>query len=397
VAELLRSPSLFILVWIVGALYAMLGANAYAELATMIPESGGHTVFVRRGLGRYPGFVVAWTDWLSTCGAIALAALVIGESTRGFFRLSALAVSTVVVVALALIQIIGVKTAGRTQEITAAVKTLAFAALVIACFVTTAALPAAVPQIGATVPPFTALVLSMQAVIFTYDGYYGVVYFSGEIKNPERNIPRAIFGGVLAVAAIYLLVNIGFLRVLSIGGMAGDPLVAATVAGRIFGARGDAAIRALTIVSLISAVNAFQLMASRVLYRLGARGFVAGAAVVNEGGTPVTSLLISTGMTLAMMWTGTFEEVLALTAFLFVAQYALDFLSLIVLRKREPATARPFRAWGHPWTTWGVLAVSIVFLGGAAAGDTRNTLYSMGLLALSWPIYLLLRGRSKDI
>jgi APA family basic amino acid/polyamine antiporter len=391
VAKLLPDSRLFILVWIVGALYALLGANAFAELATMIPESGGHTVFVRRAMGSYAGFVIGWSDWLSTCGSMAIAAIVIGESARAFFAITPLATSSFVILAFALVQLRGVKLAGRTQEITALAKTAVFVGLVIACFVAGNSVGAAGPVMS---PPggfklFAAVVLSMQAVIFTYDGYYGAMYFSEEVKNPARDLPRSIFGGVAAVTAIYLLVNLGFLRVLGVNRMAGDPLVAASAAGRIFGPAGDSVIRVLTIVSLLSAVLAFQMMASRVLYRLGTRGFVRSAALVNPGGTPTVSLLASTAVTLAMIWTGTFEKVLALTAFFFVAQYALDFASLLVLRRTEPDAPRPFRARGHPWTTGGVFLISVIFLAGAIAADTRNSVYSLVLLAVSYPVFRL--------
>jgi APA family basic amino acid/polyamine antiporter len=228
-------------------------------------------------------------------------------------------------------------------------------------------------------------------VIFTYDGYNGIVYFAGEVKNPARDIPRSMFGGVAAVAAIYLLVNIGFLYVLPLQRMAGQPLVAATAANEIFGPKGDTVIRVLTIVSLLSAVNAYQLMTSRVLHRLSVFGFLPGADYVNRGGTPVIALFLSAAACLAMVITGTLEIVLAVTAFLFVAQYALIFLTVFILRRREPRAPRPFRAVGHPWTTGLVLVLSLGFLAGAFLADTRNSVYSLVLLGLSWPIYLIVR------
>jgi APA family basic amino acid/polyamine antiporter len=237
----------------------------------------------------------------------------------------------------------------------------------------------------------------MQAVIFTYDGWNGIVYFSGELRNPDRDIPRSMFGGVAAVAAIYLLVNLGFLYVLTIDQMAGQPLVAATAAKAIFGGKGDTVIRVLTIVSLLSAVNAYQLMTSRVLYRLGVFGFVPAADYVNVGGTPVVAVLLSAAACLAMVITGTLEIVLAVTAFLFVAQYALIFLTVFLLRRREPEARRPFRAVGHPWTTGFVLALSIAFLVGAFLADTRNSIYSLILLTISWPIYLMVRPRAAQV
>jgi APA family basic amino acid/polyamine antiporter len=177
--------------------------------------------------------------------------------------------------------------------------------------------------------------------------------------------------------------------------MAGDPLVAASAAREVFGTKGDTILRSIMIISLLSAVNAFQLMASRILYRLGALGFLPSADYVNRGGTPSVGLLLSAIVALALVITGTFELVLAVTAFFFVANYALTFASLLILRKKEPDTARPFRAKGHPWTTGGVFVLSVAFLIGAVAADTRNSLYSMLLLALSWPVYLLIRPKQR--
>jgi APA family basic amino acid/polyamine antiporter len=234
----------------------------------------------------------------------------------------------------------------------------------------------------------------MQSVVFTYDGYNGVVYFSGELRDPARDIPRSMFGGVAAVAAIYLLVNLGFLYVLSIDQMAGQELVAATAAKQIFGGRGDTVIRVLSIVSLLSALNAFQMMTPRVLHRLSVFGFLPGASYVNRGGTPAVALLLSSGVMLVLVLTGTLAIVLAVTAFFFVAQYALIFASIFILRKREPNSPRPFRARGHPWTTGLVLIFAIGFLVGNVATDTRNSIYSLVLLGLSWPLYLALRPKT---
>lgn len=399
VAQLLPTPLLFIAVWIIGALYAALGANSLAELATMMPESGGYTVYLRRSLGPYAGFVIGWSDWLSTCSSAALAAIVIGEYVTILFAISkglTALIASAVIAAFALIQWRGIRTGGLTQNFTAVAKTLAFVILVGACFLLGRGFGGSTRPASTGLPFLIAFVLAMQAVIFTYDGWNGIVYFSGELRNPARDIPRSIFGGVIAVGVIYLLVNIGFLYVLPIDKIAGQPLVAATAADAIFGARGDTVIRILTIVSLLSAVNAYQLMTSRVLHRLSVFGFVPGASYVNRGGTPVVALFLSAGVVIALVTTGTFEVVLAVTAFLFVAQYALIFASVFILRKREPNAPRPFRAKGHPWSTGLVLAVSGGFLVGAFLADTRNSVYSMVLLALSWPLYILMRPKPEN-
>ena len=397
VAELLPTPWLFIGVWILGALYAALGANALAELGTMMPESGGYTVYLRRSLGPYAGFVIGWSDWLSTCSSASLAAIVIGEYVTilaGVSKGLTSAIASAVIIAFALIQWRGVRMGSATQNVTAFVKTLAFAVLIGACFILGRGLTTQTSGHSPTGFAFLgAFVLAMQAVIFTYDGYNGIIYFSGELKNPGRDIPRSMFGGVLSVAIIYLLVNVGFLYVLPLDKMAGQPLVAATAANEIFGAKGDTVIRILTIVSLLSALNAWQLMTSRVLHRMSVFGFLPAADYVNRGGTPVIALFLSAAVCLAMVITGTLEIVLAVTAFFFVAQYALIFASVFILRRREPDAPRPFRAKGHPWTTGLVLLFSIGFLVGAFLTDTRNSIYSLVLLGLSWPLYLTLRPK----
>ena len=399
VARLLPTPLLFLGVWVLGALYAMLGANTLAELATMMPESGGYTVYLRRSLGLYGGFVMGWNDWLATCASAALGALVIGEYSVvlfGFEKSLTIPVAAAVIVFFAVIQWRGIKEGSLAQNITAFLKTAAFVALVGACFwlgrgFVTSGHVSRVPTGSAFI---VAFVLAMQAVIFSYDGYNGVCYFAGELRNPARDIPRSIFGGVLAVAAIYLLMNLAFLYVLPLYRMAGEPLVAATATKELFGDRGDAVIRVLTIVSLLSAMNAWELMTSRVLYRLGMFGFGKRTRYVNTGGTPATALLLSTAVMLGLAATGTVQVVIAVTAFFFVAQYVLIALSVFILRRREPDSPRPFRARAHPWTTGAFLLLSVAMLAGDVVTDTRNSAYSLLLLGLSWPAYLIVRPKA---
>ena len=343
IARLLPNGPLFIAAWLFGASYALLGANSFSELATMMPESGGYTVFVRRAFGEYAGFVIGWSDWLVTCSALALAARLVGDYAVKLFALNsrlATPIAVVLVLGFAVLQWRGIKTGSRAQTWTALAKTLTFAVLIGACFAigaTVAGDTSAPAQLPHGFSFFAVIVLAIQSVIFTYDGYYGIIYFTGELKEPDRDIPRIMFGGVAAVALVYVLLNLAFMYVLPLDRMAGDSLVAATAARAVFGANGDAIIRVLTIVSLISAANASALMASRVLYRLGSVGYLKGGANVNSGGTPTTGLLLSTLAALTLVLTGTFDQVLAVTAFFFVANYSLAFGSLLLLRRTAPA------------------------------------------------------------
>jgi len=397
IAEYLPSSALFLGVWVLGGLYAVLGANALSELAVMMPRSGGQTVFVRRALGPFPGFVVGWSDWVSTAGSCALIALVIGEYVGALLPVAAAyetAIAVLVTLWFAGIQSLGARTAGSTQVLTSALKALALIILVAACFLTPAA-TSSTGTVTSTLPFALAVVLALQAVIYTYDGWTGVIYFSEEVEDPERAIPRAMMGGVLAVTAVYLLVNLAFLHVLPIDGMAGDELVAASAGQVVFGDSGGTLIRLLTVISMLSAVNALILMAPRVLYAIGTAGLLQGTTRVDSGGTPVVAHWISTTVALLFIITGTVPIVIAVTAFFFVANYTLSYISLFVLRAREPEHPRQYRAWGHPWTTGLVLVGSLAFLAASVLADTRNSLYSIGLLALSVPVYLFLKQRAR--
>lgn len=241
-----------------------------------------------------------------------------------------------------------------------------------------------------------AVVISLREVIYTYDGWSGVIYFSEEVKNPAVNIPRSLFGGVLTITAIYLLVNVGLLYVLPISAMVGKEFAAGEAANVIFGTYGDTIFRCLTIVSMLSGINALHLMATRVIFGMSRDGlFTTKAAVVNEGGTPSVSLWLSALVAVLFIVFGqTAGQVITIVAFFFVANYILSFISLFVLRRREPEKPRPYRAWGYPWTTGLALMGSVLFLAGAIASDMMNSLYALALLAGSYPVFRFIKWLS---
>jgi APA family basic amino acid/polyamine antiporter len=397
IAQNLPYPWLFLGVWIIGGLYALLGAVSLAELGAMLPRSGGQYVFARYALGEYAGFIVGWSDWISTCGSTAAVALLIGQFAVLLFPQFAggsVIIAVTIAVLFAVLQWRGVVWGSTTQNLTSLMKTLAFLVLIAAAFLfghgasltETLAKPAAVG--------FAAVVLALQSVIYTYDGWSGVIYFSEEVTNPGRDVPRAMFGGVLTVIAIYLLVNLALLYVMPISQIAGQDFAAGAAAQVVFGPHGNTIFLALTILSMLSAINAYHLMASRVLFALSRDGlFPSSGASVNKGGTPAVALFISAAIALLFIVFGqTFERVITILAFFFVANYTLSFISVFVLRRREPDKERPYRAWGYPWTTALALIGSILFLVGAIASDTRNSVYALVLLAVSYPVFRLIRS-----
>ncbi|HEY3104025.1 MAG TPA: APC family permease [Pyrinomonadaceae bacterium] len=396
VAAHLPTRSLFIGVWILGGVYALLGAISVAELGAMIPRSGGWYVFVQRALGDYPGFVIGYSDWLSTCGTLALLSIVIGEYTATLTPgLSGRdkAIALVVVVTFAALQWRGIRWGSLTQNLTSAIKGLIFAALAIAAFTLAGKsgpeAPLAAPQ-GVAI--FGALIIALQGVLYTYDGWYGVIYFGEEVRNPKRDVLRSMFGGTIMVIVIYVIVNLAYIYVLPMSKLAGEPLAAGAVARAIFGEYGDATIRILAIASIMSTVNAYTLTAPRILYAMSCDNlFHHSATRVNEGGTPTITLLISTLCAVLFILSAKFSAILAALAFFFVANYAMGYLSVIVLRRREPDLPRPYRVWGYPWTTIIVLLGSVSFLIGAILADKKNSLWALAILAASYPLFLLVR------
>jgi len=396
----LPHPALFLGVWVLGGVYALLGAISLAELGAMIPKSGGQYVFARHALGEYAGFLVGWSDWISTCGSAAGVSLLIGEFAGALFptlngRREAVAVAVAVAIVFAVLQWRGIIWGSTSQNITSLLKALAFLVLIAAAFLLggKGASATTTPAIPGGIALIAALVLSLQSAIYTYDGWNGVVYFSEEVTNPGRDIPRSMFGGVLSVIVIYLLVNLALLYVLGISNMAGQDYAVGAAAKVIFGPHGDTVFRALAILSMLSAINAYHLMSTRVLFAMSRDGlFASKAAEVNKGGTPGIALFTSVAVAVLFIVFGqTFDKVITVLAFFFVANYTLSFVSVFVLRRREPEKERPYRAWGYPWTTGLALIGSVLFLVGAIASDTRNSLYALGLLAVSYPLFRLMK------
>ena len=197
-----------------------------------------------------------------------------------------------------------------------------------------------------------------------------------------------MFQGVAAIIGIYLLLNVAFLRGIPMAQLAGEPFAGGALAARLFGTTGDAVIRAIMIVSLIGALNAFMMSAPRVLLAMATDGlFSRRALAVNPGGTPTAGMLLSLLVTGLFLLSGTFTRVLAAIAVIIVVNYVLVYVAFFVLRRREPDAPRPYRAWGYPWVQGVALAIAVAFLVGVAIGDPRGTLMAAAALAVGVAAY----------
>jgi len=406
IAQLLPNPWFFLGVWILGGLYALLGASSLAELGAAIPRSGGQYHYARRGIGEYAGFLVGWSDWLSTCGTNAIMAIVIGEYSAvllPFLHAWQKPLGVSILLFFAFLQWRGVKWGRHAQLITAALKTGALLLLVAACFLLGshfhAAAEAASPASAGALPSgwllATAILLGFQFVVQTVDGWDGIIYFGEEVQDPGREVPRAIFASVLSIMGIYLLLILAMLYILPMNEITGNIFALGTVANKVFGSYGDPILRVIMIVSLLSCINACQMFATRVLYSMSRdRLFFNPASKVNAGGTPVFALLLSTIVGIVFVL-GNFERIVAMLSFFFVANYTLSYSSLFLLRKREPDMPRPYRAWGYPWTTGIALVASVIFLVVSLQEDKSNAPIAFGILLASYPLFRVLKWVSR--
>ncbi len=396
IAAHLPTPGLFIAVWLVGGIYALLGAMSLAEGGVIVRRSGGQYPIVHRALGPYPAFVVGWSDWFSTAASTSLGAIVFAEFATPLLPAipgGIKAIACTLILAFGWLQWRGVKNGDIAQQVLSGIKALAFGVLIVAGLTT------AVPEVMAATPRalpsgtgfLAAIVLALQAVIFTYDGWTGPLYFGEETVNVGRTMPRTMIIGVLLVMAIYVLFNIAMLRVVGIAAMAGDPFVAGSAGAVLFGPKGDLVIRLVVLVAILGGANANILFGARIPLAMSRDGLMPAVLDrVNAGGTPVVAHAAMIGITLLFILTGTFNTVLALAAFFFVANYAISFAAIFALRWKEPDAPRAFRVPGFPYTTGLVFLGSIAFLVGAVLSDRSNSIRSMVLLALSYPAYRMI-------
>jgi len=398
VAAYLREPWLIMLMWFGGAVYSALGVVNVAELATMIPRAGGFYVYARESMGDMAGFAVGWSDFLANVSAAAYAAMAAVEFLSRVFpglpRYGPM-VGTGFILSFAAIQWFGIRISGRVQQVASAIAATALLAQVFACFTIPAGPTAPAPP-AQTASFLAALVLAIQSVVVTYDGWYEPIYFAEETHHPASHIPRAMFGGLALVTSIYILLNFAFLRALGPAGLAASKFAAADAAHLIFGRGSDVLLSAVAVVILLTLLHVVLMTGTRILFAVSRDGLFWGrAAVVAPNGTPRIALAIATLVSVALVLSGTVDRLIAMAGFFYVANYCWSYISLLVLRRTRPTADRPFRVPLFPAPTLLALAASLAFLTGAVASDRINSLYALFLLAASFPVRLLLRlGRS---
>lgn len=401
IAAMLDNYWLIIASWLFGGLYILIGANSYSELATMLPKAGGSYNYIKKAFGDYAGFLAGWFDYLTNAIPPAFYCIVISEYVSILFPVlenysTLMAIS--LLVAFVLLHLSGVKNGSTIQQITSVIKVICFVALVIACFMYTGVEIPAVKkdsslfQIGLLFGFFKTL----QLIIGTYNGWNGVCFFAEENEDPGKNIPKSLYSGALLVIAIYVLLNIAFFHVLPIETLAKSNLAAADVANVIFGKNGAIIVTVISIFSLISILNAFMMIPPRILYGLSRDGFfIQKGTTINQGGTPIVALIVSSLFTLFLICVGSFEMLFSLAAFTSIIVWGLSYCSLIKLRISEPNLPRPYRSFWYPWTTIIAIIVSLALLAGFIYSDPDNFIVIVLITVFSYPLFLLLKRNKK--
>jgi len=384
------SVELVFAAWIAGGVLTLFGAFALAEMGTALPEAGGPYVYLKRGFGPVWGFLYGWTIAIVERPA-SIAAIAAGVLRFGAFLIPAVAtplftwqivlpfqtdpyafrftlaqpLAVVVVIAVTGVNYLGVRLGGRVQVALTAAKVIALLVVVTLGFALTPPPgrplePAADAAIQtATLSGFLA---ALVAALWAYDGWTAVTLVGSEVEHPQKNISRALVGGVLFVGIVYLLANAVYFSVLSLDGVAQSEHVASDVVALFAGAGAAQWITLAMLLSALGTLNSTILGGARVPYAMARDGrfFRFAASVHPTFRTPGRALLFQGCLGSLFALTGTFEELFSLVIFAAWIFYGLAVAALFMLRRREPDLPRPYRAWGYPWAP-------AIFVAGALA------------------------------
>jgi basic amino acid/polyamine antiporter, APA family len=390
-----------LVLWALGGLIALCGALALAELSTMFPRAGGQYVFLREAYGPAIAFLFGWTYLLVTPAAWAAVALIFATYLGHFFPLGDWGVRIVaggLIVLLVLVHYRSVRLGAWIQNLSTWSKVAALIGVAAAIFLL------GTPGTGAYGTPsdvapggMARMGIALIGIMFAYDGWAAFTSLSGEVRDPARNLPRALIGGMMTVMAVYVLVNAAYLYALPVGEMAASPMVATDAATRVIGAGGASLIAALVVLSTFGALNAIVMSDPRIFFAMSRdRLFFRGLAAVHPRFlTPHRSIVFTGAIALLYTFVRTFEQlaeafIVGIWPFL-----ALMVAGVIVLRRRRPELERPYRTLAYPLPQLLFILASVLLIGNALAEHPVTTLFSFGISALGLPVYLLWRRRAR--
>jgi basic amino acid/polyamine antiporter, APA family len=351
----LHSGFSLMMLWIAGGLCAFCGALCYAELSAAIPRSGGEYHFLSRIYGRPVGFVAGWISATAGFAApVAIAAIALGSYLHGLNpAISVKLIAVIVILAMTVLHLLGPNIGLQTQNALTILKVLIISILLIAAlrFPTPQAIVYLPSQGDMSLLLSRPFAVSLVFVMYAYSGWNAATYIISEAKDPQRNVPRALFTGTAIVMLLYVGLTWAFLRSTPMAKLEGQVEVGLIAARGLLGQRLGGWMGLAIALLLISSISAMVRIGPRVNLVMGqdhpALGFL---AKVRTDGTPVLAILFQCVISLVMLLTGTFDQVLVYAQFLLLLCTFLVALGVILLRIREPELPRPYRVWGYPVT-----------------------------------------------
>jgi basic amino acid/polyamine antiporter, APA family len=405
VAQAVGTPFLIIAVWVAGGVIALAGAFVFAELSTVMPKVGGQYAFFREAFHPLAAFLHGWALLLIVqSGATAAVAVAFTEYLGRLVSLPAgsgawLAAATLMF--LAAFHALGIKPGAVLINVITLTKTLALAALIFGAFAFSSRAglvfePLAPPGLSG-LPLVSAFFAGLVPAMFAYGGWQTLNYVSEEVRDPVRNLPRAILIGVLCVIAVYVSANVAYVAVLSGPGLAATHTPAADVASRLLGSPGAFGISLLIVISTFGFLNQSLLSAPRVYYAMAADGvfFRSLARLSPRFRAPTSAILLQGGIAALLALTSSYARLLSYAVFADWVFFAASGLALLVFRRKLPDAPRPLPVPGYPWVpilfsvAGAGIVVNIFFT------ELRNALIGTAIFALGVPVYFLWRAAGR--
>jgi len=396
-----------LLVWIVGGALSLLGALAYGELGAMTPAAGGLYVYLRDAFGPLIAFLYGWTFFLVIAtGSAATLAVASTNYLQQFVELGPIGQKLAAIALLAIVAAINVRSTRRSADVQNWSTGIKVGALLVMSVVLVLSRRGATPGDAAfwpaTVTPsmLSGMGLAMIGVLWAYEGWQYVTFSAGEAINPQRTFPRAIVIGTASLIGIYLFANAGYLAALGTEGVATSDRVAAEAVSAIVGPGAAKLIAAAILVSIFSATNGITITAPRVYYAMAKDDlfFRRLADVHPRFGTPALAVMAGTAWAMVLATTGTFEQLFTYVVFVSWIFYALGAIGVFVLRRREPAAARPFKVPGYPWTPLAFILAALALVANTIATQPGRAAVGIGVVLLGIPVYAIwraVRGRAS--
>ncbi len=403
IALFVHSPSWSIAAWIIGGIVSLFGALSIAELGTMYPNAGGLYVYLKEAYGPMWGFLYGWSAF-AVIRTASISAVAVGFATYlGYFvPLSTLGINSVAIisiVALTMINCLGVKSGAIVQNVLTLVKigTLAIVAVLGIFYGSSSNFSTGglgeIPLANMAGPFGLALV----AVLWAYDGWIQTTFVAGEVKEPQKNIPRALIISTVLVIVIYVTVNLAYMATLSIDKISQSTLVLSDMITVVVGTTGAALAAIAVIISTLGCNNGLVLAPARIYYAMSRENlfFKRLALVHPKFGTPVQSLVLQGIWASLLVLTGTFEQLITYVVFASWIFYAMAAAAVILLRKNKPELARPYKAWGYPYTPIIFIIFSTYLVVNTLIENPRDSFIGLGLVLIGLPAFYYWNSKLK--